>query len=461
MTASKLQPAFAILLLTAALLLPALWNGYPLLYFDTKDYVTLAQTGMLPIYRTAGYAYLAWLGPAAGTLWPVIVAQSAIVAYVLYESHRLLTPGLLGWRLAATLAVVLVLSSLPWVTSEIMPDVYTAPAVLLTLLLALHGDTVGRARWWTWVVLLGIAGLSHPTHIAVLAGLAVCVTVITWLARRGAPFVPMQVSGILAGIVLGFALSLLANWHATGRVFFAPRTTPVLTLAVLLENGLGQRYLQDTCGHPGVHQSALCPFRDELPTNANQFLWHDQNFWKAGGWNGMIPRAAEDVAAIARRYPLAFVMSAAKLMSEQLVTVRTGEGFRTMFGFIDGEIRKFYPGDFGEFAAARQQRYPDILDSPMPRINQVHVPVALACAVLLCGLVAFAIHRHMAGPATIGGLILLAYLGNAFLCGAVSNPADRYGSRMAWLVVAATAAFMFRPFSPGGQAARERSSAAD
>jgi len=104
-----------------------------------------------------------------------------------------------------------------------------------------------------------------------------------------------------------------------------------------------------------------------------------------------------------------------------------------MGGFIDKQVARFYPGDNAAFNRAHQQNYPEIWDSPIPAINRVHVPVMLACLVLLVGVTAAALRKRDAVAATLGTLVLLAYLGNAFICGAVSNPADRYGSRLAWL----------------------------
>jgi hypothetical protein len=338
-----------------------------------------------------------------------------------------------------------------------MPDVFTGPAVLLTLLLALREPELGTARKWIFIVLLAIACMAHPTHLTMVAGLLICIGCLSWLARKGWPFVPMKAGGVAAGLVLGVLLSLATNWLVTGRTFLAPRTTPLLTFAVLFEQGLGERYLAETCGKPGEHQSVFCPYRDVLPTDANQFLWHNPSFGKAGGWTGLVPAAAADLNIILRRYPLEFLASAARLMAEQLVVIRTGEGFRTMVGFVDGEIRRFYPRDYETFLKARQQSYAEVLNSPIPAINLVQVPVGLASLLLLFAVTAMAFKRREHVAATVTTLVTLAYLGNAFICGAISNPADRYGSRLAWLTAMVALVMLLRMIAPY---ATEKSSAA-
>ena len=422
-----------VVAIAVALMLPALWNGYPVLYFDTVDYVSMGFTWQLPPYRTAGYGFLALAGWAAHTIWATLIVQAVFAAYVLFEAWRLLAPEVRGWRLALLSLFALTLTSLPWVASTIMPDIFTAPAVLLCLMLALRDDALTPARRWAFILLLGIACMAHPTHVTMVAGLLICIWVMSLLARRGWPFVPMKSGGVAAGMVLGVVLSLATNWMVTGRVFLAPRTTPLLTFAVLFEQGLGERYLAETCDKPDEYQSVFCPYRNDLPDEANQFLWHNGSLWKAGGWNTVPRKSAEDLKIIIRRYPVEFITGALKLTAEQLVVIRTGEGFRTMGGFIDKQVRQFYPGDDAAFNKARQQNYPEIWDSPIPAINLVQVPVMLACLVLLVGVVALALWKRERVSATIATLVLLAYLGNAFICGAISNPADRYGSRLAWL----------------------------
>jgi len=311
-----------VVTIAVALMLPALWNGYPVLYFDTVDYVSMGFTWQLPPYRTAGYGFLALAGWAAHTIWATLIVQAVFAAYVLFEAWRLLAPEVRGWRLAVLSLFALTLTSLPWVASTIMPDIFTAPAVLLCLMLAMHGDALSSARKVVFVILLGIACMAHPTHVTMVAGLLACIWVMSWLARRGWAFMPMRSGGVAAGLVLGLVLSLATNWMVTGRVFLAPRTTPLLTFAVLFERGLGERYLAETCDKPGEYQSVFCPYRNDLPNEANQLLWHNGSLWKAGGWEKVPPKSAEDLKIIIKRYPVEFITDALQLTAEQLVVMR-------------------------------------------------------------------------------------------------------------------------------------------
>ena len=67
-------------------------------------------------------------------------------------------------------------------------------------------------------------------------------------------------------------------------------------------------------------------------------------------------------------------------------------------------------------------------------INRVHVPIALGSMLLMPVLLAAALaHRRFDEPARLAATVTVALLANAFVCGALSGPHDRYGARIAWI----------------------------
>jgi hypothetical protein len=66
-------------------------------------------------------------------------------------------------------------------------------------------------------------------------------------------------------------------------------------------------------------------------------------------------------------------------------------------------------------------------------INRVHVTVGFLSLIGLAALIWIPIGARDWEKAAWPVFLLLALLGNAFICGALSNPHDRYQSRMMWL----------------------------
>lgn len=421
--------------ITVLLLLPAFWNGYPVFYFDSLDYILLPYTWKIPIFRTAGYGVFATVVLPFNSIWPIIIVQSALLAYVLLEARRILFPDLSARYACVILAILALVTGMPWLASTVMPDVFTVPAVLLTLMLAQTEIRLGTTRTTVFILLLALACAAHPTHFALCTGLVVCIFVFDKLALYHWPVMRMHVRYAIVGVVLGIAATVGANWIASGKVFLTPRTTSVLTMAVMAENGLLQEFLEEICTDPEEHKSVLCPYSEEIPHDANEFLWHSSFFHKVGGWDAMIKESPWILDEIIDRHPIQFARTATQLTLEQIITFKTGEGFRTMVGFLDLELRTYYAHENAAFMAARQQGYKDVEDSPMEAINRIQGPFMLASLPLILVVVVLAWRQNDRWKLTLAGLVTLAYLGNSFICGAISNPADRYNNRIVWLVV--------------------------
>jgi len=85
---------------------------------------------------------------------------------------------------------------------------------------------------------------------------------------------------------------------------------------------------------------------------------------------------------------------------------------------------------------ARQQRG----EISFTAINKLDYPIALLSMALLPVIVLLAWWRTI--PPAFGefaALCAIALLANAFVCGAMSNPHDRYGARLVWIAVFAVA----------------------
>jgi peptidoglycan/LPS O-acetylase OafA/YrhL len=105
--------------------------------------------------------------------------------------------------------------------------------------------------------------------------------------------------------------------------------------------------------------------------------------------------------------------------------------------------------------AAHQQHW----DINFNAINWIHVPVALASILLVFGMAGSAIWRRRLDELTLlAATVSLALLGNAFVCGVISGPHDRYGARMAWIATFVGLIAAFRHFA-GRDEGREISSA--
>ena len=153
-----------VVLCLAILLAPALWNGFPLLQYDTGGYLARWFEGYLVPSRPAAYGLL--LAAAARfQFWPVLLLQAACTIWIIYV---LLREFGLGGRPRVLLGVVAVMSlttTLSFLTSILLTDIFAGAAVIALHLLVFFGQRLAR---WERIGIVVLAAFGVATHSATL-----------------------------------------------------------------------------------------------------------------------------------------------------------------------------------------------------------------------------------------------------------------------------------------------------
>src|SRR5262249_32160166 len=115
-----------------------------------------------------------------------------------------------------------------------------------------------------------------------------------------------------------------------------------------------------------------------------------------------------------------------------------------------GIIDRYIPSEAPAVYAARQQRG----ELGFTALNRLHVPIALASMIAVLLLLARLAREKSDDIGLLAATTTLAILANAFLCGALSGPHDRYGARMAWLATFVIALAAAKALARAGAAYR-------
>jgi len=414
---------------TFILLLPALWNRFPLLEYDTGGYLARWFEGYLVPSRSTTYG----LFVAAGwplDFWPVVVLQAAaavwIIALVL-QVHRFPVYPIALPAIAAVLALT---TALPWLASVLLTDIFAGLAALALHVLIVHRDRVVPRERFALVVFIAFAVSTHSATFAVVLGLVACALVASLVNRKLVPR-----AGVAAGaaaLLLGAAMLLSANYVVGKRIAWTPGGYGI-AFGRMLQDGIVTRYLNDHCPDPRLK---LCPYRNELPLDADTFLWGNSVFNTLGRFAGLGDEMRTIVLGSLRDYPALQVETALTATARQLVDVATGEGIVTTIWHTYGIIEHYTPSLLPAMRAARQQQG----EIGFAAINDIDVPVAWLAMALIPVLILLGLYSaECADLGRLGATMLLALLGNAAFCGVISNPHDRYGARMVWIAVFAVA----------------------
>jgi hypothetical protein len=435
MRITSLATALAAILM---LIDPALWNGFPLLQYDTGGYLARWYEGTLEQSRSTVYGLflnaLAW-----PDFWPAVAVQGALTLWVLTLVLRVHGLGGRPTVLLVTVAALGVATALPWLASMLLTDIFAGISVLALHLMVLHGGALRRWERAALVVLIAFSAATHSATLAVLLALLAMGLLVAFYDRRLVPFARLAQG--LAALALGAAMLVAANYAVAGRLAWTPGGI-ALAFGRMLNDGIVTRYLDAHCPDPRLR---LCAHRHELPDDADVFFWGSELFNRLGRFDGLNDEMRTIVLESLRDYPALQFKTALRAFGTQLVKVATGYGINNEIWHTQGMIENFLPDAWSDMKAARQQQ--GELETVFPTLNHVHVPIAYASMLALLGVIALGFLRERYSD--LGALavtVALALLANAAVLGILSGPHDRYGARMVWL---ATLVVLMVPWRAG------------
>jgi hypothetical protein len=404
----------------------AIWNGYPLLFSDSLRYLNGGILRYVPSEAPIFYgAFMIPFHLNGFSLWPVVAAQCLLVSYSVAAVLRalgLFEPG----RFALIMAGLAGMSSAPWFTAFIMPDVFTA-IVVLTMFALYRGWPKFHPLERAFLAALALLAIStHVSHLVLGLGLALLLIAFGALRRR--------ISWTLCGTLLALPVTaivavVVCNTISKGRPVLS-RNGPVFLLARAYADGPAYDYMREHCGE---RQWRLCAALPALPRDSELFLWAERSVWDLG-----IPaeevrsEAGQIVSGTIHEHPGWLLALAVENTLQQLLTFRAGVDFRQWPDSdavltVTGVVRRFFPHEFARYMNSRQQT--GRLETFGP--NLIYSGVVLfsfACLILML------IRLQDPDIGEFAAVVAAALLLNAAATAPFSVVADRYQARIVWLL---------------------------
>jgi hypothetical protein len=411
----------------ALLLAPALWNGFALLQYDTGGYLSPWTEGRLEISRPAVYGLLLVAGQALN-FWPALIVQALLTLWIVTLTLRVHGFGGRPGLLLAAIAALSIATALPFLASMLLTDIFAGLAVPALYLVILRDDRLHRLERFALLALIAFAAATHSATLAVLMLLTGTALLAALIDRARVPLV--RVGRVAAALAVGAMLVIGANLAATGRFIWTPGGASLL-FGRMLESGIVAHHLAERCPDPRLQK--LCANRAELPRDADDFFWGEGIFDRLGRFEGLEGEMRTVVLESLKAYPWRQLEAAASATLRQLTLVGSGFGVVDWIWHSYDIVKAQAPAAVPAMQAARQQRGA-LGPAEFAVINRLHRPVALIAMLLLVPIVVLG--WRSPAYADLGQLaagIALALLANAVVCGALANPHDRYGARLAWL----------------------------
>ncbi|MEL6699472.1 MAG: hypothetical protein AAFP89_24755 [Bacteroidota bacterium] len=432
----RLKAWASILIGSFVMMFYAFHNGFPLMYPDSGAYIYMGMEFEMPWDRSLVYGWFVRHISLNETLWLPVFVQGWMVSLGVYQILKHFTSLKNSYLPIYHLGILMgltVLTSASAFTSFIMPDIFTPIAFICWILLLFApslnvGERIGLSL---------IFVLSHATHNShLLIGLSLLLAVgfyyVVW--GRKTQLIPLK--RILWGLGLMAAVWLSVpslHYLASDKFALSEASTP-FTLTHLLEIGVLEAYLDDTCR--GDEPYKICPYKDRIPPS---LLWDLERSpaYLTGGWEAN----EEEYQTIIReifttpKYLKVYLYKSLSFGIRQFFTFDTGDAPVSKKGSSPyGNVEKYFNEELREYSYALQQGRNYSLRWDKLN-NRIQITMWVSFALLIVAL----FHPKISGyisPRTRGILLflLLALLINAVICSTFSQVVPRYQSRVAWLL---------------------------
>lgn len=459
----------------------ALINREPLFYFDTAGYFAhgskmfevlglfqpdvvagvgegaaeaVEDDNIVVGSRSAVYALFVTFFERVGGLEFVVFIQAAILIVTIYVTSRILLRvadvPTSPWAVTGIATLAGALGSAAFYTAYLMPDIF-APVMIVVI--ACFTCLIGRIRFWELLVLLLVgssAVMMHPSHLAIALVMTPLAFFMQIFLERRRWIVPgLLVTAIAAvGLFERFAFTVTVESETSSKVVYQPFFT-----VRLIADGVGKQYLDENCpieGFVTCDLNAMLVRPSQLTATHLMFATDER-----GSFALLKPEQRREISVEQRE----FLMAVARDRPFGLfLAVLTNTLFQLRLVAVDATIP--YPEVIDEATAIYHEFADQITGGRLlgggpwqETLDAWHNFYYLMTGIALLAILLLPQSRIPRELRVFGIMVLLGIAANAFVMGAISQPATRYGARVVFLVpVLLTILAFCRPFrSQGGQ----------
>ncbi len=383
------------------------------------------------INRSIYYGALAFAGYVLSDFWLTIYVQACLVAMPI----ALLWFVCLGLSRRSFYVTMLILAAATTLGVEvglIMPDVLAGVAILSAAAVFVYWSRLRALDRIFLLAVMAFSALSHGTLIVILAAMIAAMAALSLAApalRGRWAAIGVCVAAVAIGVT-GVKLFDKALEVATGhKTIVMPHV-----MASLIWKGPGYDYLVARCPQVGLE---ICNGLSRLPQYPDDFLGADAK-------HGVFVSAdlPTQVRLSSEQTRFALGVLAYDPVGVAAAMLKAGLQQAALFPVtslkVTPEVREVDRAWFPPQVAARIEnstlaRAPVLMDVVSAAAYVSAIASVIALAVLLPAL-ARRSDREARLLFAFNGVVIFAYVVNAFVCGGINTPVDRYGARVIWLL---------------------------
>ena len=417
------------------LMIPAIRNGYPMLYSDSASYIVSGHERVVPIDRPVVYGFLIRHISLSFSLWFVVFVQALIAVGLTWFSYK--TIGVKN-KIAYTFitcALLGLFSGASNYISQIMPDIFSAFLIWSVALLLITDQS--KYSWMLWGLAL-VSTLVHFSNLLTITILATTLVIFVFILRKKQKQSSKRIIQLLGLIVLPWVLLPIIN-YSFQKEFFINKSSNIFFTGRLIETGLLNEYFS---AYPEASQYSLFAYKDNLPEKTWQFAWNGDSPLYEGdcmkeGWGTCWIEKSDEYGRMIRS-----VLSKPVLL-KHFIKISFKDWQKQIFDFDSGpltqqnensafnEIITRYFDDASMFKKSGQFNG-DLWFTTESTIQRYFVIVA----VLIIAALNLFYREIRSDRKLLTALVVIVFglLINALVCSVFSGVLNRYQGRIIWLI---------------------------
>jgi hypothetical protein len=427
------------------LMLPAFYNGFPLVYSDTGTYIESGMLMYLPVDRPVFYGLFIKFFSFGVSLWWVVFFQCLMLSFVIHQ----LFLSFLNHHVAQKIHLIVIFiltafTSVAWFSAQLMPDIFT-PMLVLAILALLIGDKLCKQNKVLLALVILLSILTHYSNLILsMAFGAILLVMLVWSSKKDilpVRYLWQKAFAFSALVLLSFVITVVTNHLVDNRAQIS-KGSHMFIMGRLLDSGVLKLYLDEHCGQK---ENVLCLQKDSLPESSRELHWSSNSpVHQSGGWEGSESSYWSIIWDILKqpRYIGFLLAESVKVTFIQLTQNEIGTplvsdwyGHESSPPFI--HIKKFFPHEHQQYLQSRQNTnlWGQTLDfNFLNHISYMMLTISTLFLMLIFLFSNLAAHLLNTQMRFAIFWLLLAIVLNAFITANFSVVCDRLQARVVWLL---------------------------
>lgn len=423
----QIQSIIFILIGALMLMWPAFYNGFPLIFPDSGDYIS--NKGY--IYRPPFYAFFISFSSFRFSLWLSVFFQGLIISHLIWLFSKIIFSKIDNIFFLLMIFTLSILSSLPFFTSYILADFFTAIGFLsLYILIFLNKKITKPTRIYIFIICI-FCTISHISNLYLSIGFIL----FCFIFQIGKAIDYKQRNQDLwqgiRPLFRGFVILLLINIIGYKTFSIAP-AGGIFIFANLIETGPARKMLEENCGQ---NDYKICKYLDEIPQKGAQFLWGENSInYKLGEFEGFKDEANKLVQKTIIKYPVEIknmILNNLFLAFNNHNPLKEANSETQIIEFNEILKNNFGENALKNYLASREMQN-NLPYEIVKKIDKFSFPLAIL--ILLISII-LNIKNFRKDNFILPLSILVFIFGNFLLCSVTSGIYDRYYSRVTWLAI--------------------------